>query len=76
MAKKVTPQELAAFGTLPDEALVSEPVVIGLTDSSPATVWRMCRDGRLPRPVKITGRSVRWQVGALRKALAAFAPAN
>ena len=75
MAAKVSPQELAAFGTLPDAAFVAQPVVEGLFSVSPASVWRMCGDGRLPRPVKITARSVRWQVGALRAALAAAAAA-
>ena len=75
MAAKATPEELAAFETLPDCAMVAQPIVEGLFDASPATVWRMCRDGRLQRPVKISARSVRWPVGSLRKALAALASA-
>ena len=72
---KPTPEELAAFSALPNEAYVAEPTVVGLTSTSPATVWRMCRDGRLPQPVKIAARAVRWNVGELRKALTAFSGA-
>jgi predicted DNA-binding transcriptional regulator AlpA len=72
---KLPPEEIATFSALPDDALVADPMVMALTQSSPATVWRMRRDGRLPRPVKITGRSIRTRVGELRKALAAFSHA-
>ncbi len=64
--------EAAAFASLPDEALVPLPTVRGLTCVSDVTIWRMCRDGRLPKPLKLTDRAVRWRVGDLRKALAAF----
>ena len=69
---KPTAEELASFSALPNEAYVAQPTVVGLTATSPATVWRMCRDGRLPQPVKITARAARWNVGELRKALNAF----
>ena len=72
MPQRATPEELASFGTLPDDALVSQPMVEGLLQASSTTVWRLTGAGRLPQPVKITARSVRWRVGELRLALARF----
>jgi predicted DNA-binding transcriptional regulator AlpA len=69
--RQATAEELAGFGALPDESFVDEPVLKGLMKVSGPTVWRMTKDGRLPRPAKF-GRSARWNVGKLRKALAAF----
>jgi predicted DNA-binding transcriptional regulator AlpA len=58
---------VASFDSLPDCSFVSLPVVQLLFGCSAPTVWRMSRDGRLPKPEKI-GRMTRWRVGALRRA--------
>ena len=57
---------VASFDSLPDSGFVSLPVVQLLFGCSGPTVWRMARDGRLPKPEKI-GRMTRWRVGALRR---------
>lgn len=67
----VIPDALKHFDSLPDSANVKEPVVCGLLDCSPATVWRRVKDGGLPQPIRL-GRMTFWNVGKLRKALASL----
>jgi predicted DNA-binding transcriptional regulator AlpA len=64
------PAALRDFHALPDDALVSQPVVQGLFDISGATAWRWVKSGTLPSPVKIGPNSTRWHVGTLRRVLA------
>lgn len=66
-ARGSVPDALQNFDLLPDSAFVQQGVVEGLYDCSSSTVWRMVKRGELPTPHKITERSVRWQVGELRK---------
>lgn len=65
------PDALKNFDHLPDSAFVRLPVVAALKACSTATVWRMVRRGDLPAPKKISARIAAWNVGLLRKALAA-----
>lgn len=73
MAKKDThapiPDALKNFDTLPDAANVRDKVVAGLVGCSIPTVWRMAKDGRLPRPRKLSDRVTAWNVGELRATL-------
>lgn len=68
MAKRSFPG-LADFDALPDAARVALPMVCGLYDASPATVWRRVKKGLIPAPHK-EGGSTKWVVGGLRQALA------
>ena len=65
------PDALKNFDSLPDSANVRQPVVQGLFGCSAATVWRMVKRGSLPTPRKLSERVTAWNVGDLRKALAA-----
>ncbi|MBK7767345.1 MAG: AlpA family phage regulatory protein [Sulfuritalea sp.] len=65
------PDALKNFDTLPDAANVRDKVVAGLFGCSVPTVWRMAKDGRLPRPRKLSERVTAWNVGQLRAALRA-----
>ena len=65
------PDALKNFDSLPDSANVRQPVVQALYGCSAATVWRMVKRGTLPAPRKLSERVTAWNVGALRKALAA-----
>lgn len=69
MAKSAPRPKLADFDNLPDSARAPLPIVCGLFGISPATAWRRVGSGLLPAPVK-EGRTTRWVVGDLRKALA------
>jgi predicted DNA-binding transcriptional regulator AlpA len=63
------PDALKHFDSLPNSANVQQPVVEGLFDCSPATIWRRVRDGRLPKPRKLLGHKNTWNVGQLRASL-------
>jgi predicted DNA-binding transcriptional regulator AlpA len=65
------PDALRNFNSLPDSANVRQPVVQGLFACSSATVWRMVKRGTLPAPKKLSERVTAWNVGDLRKTLAA-----
>jgi predicted DNA-binding transcriptional regulator AlpA len=65
-------EALANFDSLPDAAYVRQPVVEALFGVSSATVWRMVGSGRVPRPIKTGPRATAWNVGELRRALAAM----
>lgn len=65
------PDALKNFDSLPDSANVRQPVVQGLFGCSSATVWRNVKRGIIPAPKKLSERITAWNVGDLRKALAA-----
>ena len=68
--KPAIPHELKHFDELPNSALVRLPVVCGLFACSASAIWRNCKSGRVPQPVKLTDRVTAWRVGDLRAALA------
>jgi predicted DNA-binding transcriptional regulator AlpA len=65
------PDALKNFDSLPDAASVRQPVVQALYDCSAATVWRYVKSGHIPAPRKLGPRVTAWNVGELRRALAA-----
>lgn len=65
------PDALTNYDSLPDSAHVRLPVVQALVGCSSATVWRMVKRGALPAPRRLSERVSAWNVGDLRKALAA-----
>ena len=69
--KSTISDALKNFDSLPDSANVRQPVVQALYGCSAATVWRMVKRGTLPAPRKLSERVTTWNVGELRKALAA-----
>ena len=64
------PEALKNFDQLPDSAQVRLPVVMGLYACSAATIWRNVKEGRIPKPQKLTPRTSSWNVGKLRAARA------
>jgi predicted DNA-binding transcriptional regulator AlpA len=69
MQKETIPDALKHFDSLPDAAFVRQPVVEALFSCSGTTVWRRVKDGRIPKPRKLSDRVTGWNVGALRQAL-------
>jgi len=65
------PEALKNFDQLPDTANVRQPVVQGLYACSAASVWRGVKNGRIPKPRKLSPRTTCWNVGELRAALIA-----
>lgn len=73
MAKKTIPPTLAAFHSLPDEALIDVRFVAVLFDCSENTIWRRSKPGGiLPAPIRVSPQQTRWRVGGIRRALAAL----
>lgn len=61
--------------TLPDEALVREPIMLQAWGGiSRVTAWKYRNTGVIPKPIKI-GHSNFWRVGDLRRALNSLAVA-
>ena len=60
---------LKDFDLLPNSASVRLPVVAALYASSPATIWRGVKAGRIPQPKRFSLRITAWNVGELREAL-------
>ena len=58
------------FDQFSDSAHVRLPTVKELFACSAATVWRGVKDGRIPKPRKLSERITAWNVGDLRRALA------
>lgn len=64
-----------SFDELPGSALVADKVVAELLSCHRTQVWRMAREGRLPKPIKIGLNSTRWRVSEVREAIAKLAAA-
>lgn len=76
MSKQVTkdlPDSLRHFDALPDSANVRLPTVQALFGCSAPTVWRSVKQGRIPKPRKLTERCTAWNAGELRAVLTAKA---
>lgn len=69
------PEALAQFDNLPDSAYIRLPVTKGLYGVSAATIWRNCRQLKMPAPVKLSERCTAWSVKSIRADLAAKAGA-
>jgi len=65
------PDALRNFDSLPDSANVRLPVVAALFACAGVTVWRRVKAGTLPAPRKLGARVTAWNVGDLRRVLAA-----
>lgn len=63
------PESVAAFDTLPEEALVDLRTVTVLSCRSKSSIYRDITAGRLARPVHIGPKSARWRVGDVREYL-------
>lgn len=66
------PAALANFDRLPDSAMVDVKIVAAILGKSESSTWRDARTGTLPRPVKTGPACTRWNVGAIRRHLAAL----
>lgn len=64
------PSALQYFDQLPDSANVRQPIVEALFACSSTTLWRRVKDGRIPKPRKLSDRVTAWRVGELRRSLA------
>lgn len=66
------PVALANFDRLPDSAMVDVKTVSAILGKSESSTWRDARAGKLPRPIKTGPACTRWNVGEIRRHLAAL----
>lgn len=60
----------STFDTLPDTAYVRQPPLLEVVPFSSATLWRKCKAGEFPKPVKLSERVTAWRVADVRAWLA------
>ncbi len=61
---------IKSIDSLPDSALLSDREIAQLVGVNPTSIWRWAKAGILPQPKRIGLRCTRWELGAVRKALA------
>jgi len=63
-----------AFNDLPDIAMIQVGPLINfkVLPYSATTIWRKCRSGEFPTPIKISSGITAWKVGDIRKYLEAI----
>ena len=66
-------QTKSTFDTLPDTGFMRQPQVLEVVPFSPATLWRKCKAGQFPKPVKLSERVTAWSVSSIREWLNAQA---
>lgn len=64
MAKHPTTSEATAIGT-DNERIVSTEELLERIPIDRSTLWRMCRDGRFPRPIQLTPARHGWRWSAV-----------
>jgi predicted DNA-binding transcriptional regulator AlpA len=58
------------FDTLPNSGYMRQSQLIpDVVPFSPATLWRKCKSGDFPKPVKLSVRVTAWRVGDIRQFL-------
>ena len=57
------------YETLLPDMLLTVKDVAELLSVARRTVWRWTREGKMPRPVKLTRRTVRWRASAIQSYL-------
>ena len=62
---------LTTFDDLPDVALIQiQPLInFKVLPYSATTIWRKCRQGEFPKPIKVSPGITAWRVGDIRKYL-------
>jgi prophage regulatory protein len=62
------------FNDLPDAAMIQIRPLVGykVLPYSATTIWRLCRIGKFPHPLKVTSGITAWRVGDIRMYLEAI----
>ena len=65
---------ITTFNDLPDMAMIQvRPLVnFKVLPYSATTIWRKCRKGEFPAPIKMSSGITAWRVGDIRKYLEAI----
>ena len=72
MSRLITP---TSFDDLPDMALIQlRPLMnFKVVPYSATTIWRKCRAGEFPSPIKVSAGITAWRVGDIREYLVSIA---
>ena len=63
----MTTLAVSTFDTMPDTGYLRQAQLIPhVVPFSSATLWRKCKAGEFPQPVKLSERVTAWEVGAVR----------
>lgn len=62
-------ERVAAFPSLPNDALIDPRTVAALFSCSVETVKRRSRDGILPKPITLNANTLRFRAGEIRATL-------
>jgi prophage regulatory protein len=72
----MTTLKASTFDNLPDTGYLRQAQIIpDVVPFSSATLWRKCKAGEFPKPVKLSERVTAWRVGDVRQFLEAQAKA-
>lgn len=61
-----TSRAASTFDNLPDSGFMRQPQVLAVVPFSSATLWRKCKAGQFPKPVKLSERVTAWRAGDVR----------
>jgi prophage regulatory protein len=62
----VATHHTSSFDNLPATGYMRQPQVLEVVPFSSATLWRKCKAGQFPKPVKLSERITAWNCGAVR----------
>lgn len=63
----MTTDTASTFDNLPDTGFLRQAQLIpDVVPISSATLWRKCKTGEFPKPVKLSERVTAWRVGDIR----------
>lgn len=63
-------QTATAASTLPETGFVRLPAILAVFPVGASTWWRMVRDGRAPKPVKLGPATTAWRAEDIRELIA------
>jgi prophage regulatory protein len=67
MSDECGDKQTAHFDQLPESAFIRQSQLVGkVLPFSAATLWRKCREGRFPAPIKIPPNVTAWRVSEVR----------
>lgn len=71
MRQNINQSSIGNFQNLPDEAYIrlKQLMLMQVLPYSATTIWRLCRNGKFPHPIKVSAGITAWRVGDIRNYL-------
>lgn len=64
-------QDMPAVQPIPEIGFIRQPQVLRIASFSATTLWRKCRSGEFPKPVRLSANVSAWRVEDVRAWLGA-----